>query len=94
MPNPGSDDDLDILLDRSEAAFARAPGWSSTLGQGKSKRQGNKAFEVGCSLSGYARRVLIRLARSTRQKKTRPTTRWLTCLAKKHDGTSLLCDKT
>jgi ATP-dependent DNA helicase len=48
----GSDQDLDILLDRSPAAFAREKGWSAGLGKGGNGRaeqikKGEKtAFEV------------------------------------------------
>lgn len=38
-----SDEDLDQLLDRSPAAFAREKGWSAALGGAKGKKS---AFEV------------------------------------------------
>ncbi|RXK37295.1 helicase [Tremella mesenterica] len=46
-----SDEDLDILLDRSAAAFAREKGWSAGLGQGDKRAEQIKkgertAFEV------------------------------------------------
>lgn len=53
-----SDEDLEMLLDRSPAAFAREKGWKAGLGKGDNRaeqiKKGEKtAFEVGCCFSCF-----------------------------------------